>query len=440
VARPAPGLPGGSPAPALSLSLKLGGSARPTSRAGADEVSASGGGLESTTSFDGLHFNWDAYLMRFMISSAEDMALWRKMLREMRDLAGKATMMAIDADIERTEMQHEVEVLQAGAELIKGILDLGKAWKAGEMDAMVGKNGRRMATDHKDLRSWMAAHGRPGRTLLGKSEVAALPPEQRAAYEHLVERLQGSAGRIGMAALLRAELTLDEGTLGGAAREELEQLATACESEARRTITGRSGDREMMQRLREGLSELREGYKDRDAEAAKKPADSTAATGDRLVALSSLAALDDELFRLFGGSTKDFLGAEAKKLPAGEARTRLEQAAAGTMPPPDRAATIERLTARTAAGEHLLSAVGAPADSAAARLGKRAEKAVDDFATSLDKDGWAGHLAAVVNEAAQRAQASARERRVELDQIIQQATREAQGMLNQLLVTGLHRT
>lgn len=435
-----PGLPGGAPA----LSLKLGGATRPAPQARAAEVNT-GGRVESTTSFDGMHFNWDAFLMRFMISTAEDMGAWRKMLREMRDLASKATLMAMDVDINRTKMQQEMETLQCFVELIKSVGDVGKAWKAGEMNAMLGKNPRQAAADCKQLGELAKGVGK-GRTLLTKDEIAKLQPKERAEYEALLGRLERNAGRLGMALLLRRELaTLDDGPRKGPVGKELEQQAKACEDEARGVFASRSGDREAMQRLREGVTELREGFKDRSSEAAKQVAanpNDQAAKDEHASALSSLAGLDDQLFSFFGAGTKDFAAAEAQKLPVGDTRARLEAAAAGTTPPPVEKGgdQIKRLTARTAAGDHLLEGIGAPADSKAARLGKVATRFLGDFSTGLDKDAWNGHLAAVVNEAVQRAQASARERRVALDQMIQQATREAQGMINQLLVTGLHRS
>ncbi len=126
-ARPLPSEGSGSGA---VMSLRGGGAGR---RTRATDVTTgdppfvnNGGGFDTTTSWDGMHFNWEAFFTLFLFKYQEDENEARRMMKELREAMHKLAQEGIKAKIALEKMNQAFERAEKAFELgnaLKGVMD-----------------------------------------------------------------------------------------------------------------------------------------------------------------------------------------------------------------------------------------------------------------------------------------------------------------------------
>ncbi|MBN1960197.1 MAG: hypothetical protein JW841_04565 [Deltaproteobacteria bacterium] len=99
---------------------------RSDTNANSSLIRNAGGGL--TTNYgEGVHFNWEAFFINFMMECAKDDGAIRILMNEMRTRAANNNILARQADIEFTKRKHEFDKYKAYMELGESLVDLAKA-------------------------------------------------------------------------------------------------------------------------------------------------------------------------------------------------------------------------------------------------------------------------------------------------------------------------
>jgi hypothetical protein len=98
-----------------------------------------GGGLITGSSFDGMHFNWEAFFMNFIIKSTKDMMEWRKLLKELRRLEAKSNLAGLDLKIAMEKMHQEWERFHAISKFMESLQPAADAIQAVKQEQKLGE-------------------------------------------------------------------------------------------------------------------------------------------------------------------------------------------------------------------------------------------------------------------------------------------------------------
>ncbi len=85
-----------------------------------------GGGFDTTTSWDGMNFNWEAFFVKFMFQFQKDEAEARRLMKELRNAMHKLAQEGIKAKIALEKMNQAFERAEAAFKLgdaMKGVMD-----------------------------------------------------------------------------------------------------------------------------------------------------------------------------------------------------------------------------------------------------------------------------------------------------------------------------
>ncbi len=198
----------------MSMALRGGslpGGTRPTGgNTGAFSASTNnGGGLFSDTSFDGMNFNWDAFLLMFMIETQKDARLWRKTLRELQMLSRQVSAGAIHVQIAMTQMIQELDRTKELLKVVKEGVNLKNKLNEVENQKLAGENAQKATENRAAMRDAIRNSGLnvepPGRLYLTPEEVAQLPPDQRTRYTEGLRDMRTNGGDVAYLQWLRGQ-------------------------------------------------------------------------------------------------------------------------------------------------------------------------------------------------------------------------------------------
>jgi len=220
----------GSPGATLSLSMR--GTRSASGSAASAPASNAGGGFTTETSFDGMHFNWSAFLAKFIIETEEDLAKWKRAMREVRRLAGKNALLSKEVQMAVTKMIQDFEKLSAGVNASSAVADAAKRVQDARVNSLAGKAPEKLGSDLDTLAKTLAENGgdklKLGKRLVPtKAEidraVAAkeLTDDQATKIRAASSSLRDDVGPMSFAALLNRDKASIKGT--GAGEELLRQ-------------------------------------------------------------------------------------------------------------------------------------------------------------------------------------------------------------------------
>lgn len=194
----------GMPNSSAKLGFRIGTSdtqLRSTSGAGEGLFNA-GGGLITSSSFDGMSFNWDAFFSLFLIESQKDLHEWRRLLKELRRLEGDLAVQGHRAQIALAKMRQRFERTKM---LSKSSAALGKTREAVEKGQAGGiihgdplRAGEAVQRRMRDLvdRARKQGHDIRSGEHLTDSQLESLPGELQEEYRALRAALRQQGGAV----------------------------------------------------------------------------------------------------------------------------------------------------------------------------------------------------------------------------------------------------
>lgn len=480
------GLPG---APGMgNASLRLGGGLGGTTRAAAEAMNA-GGGLLSEVEFDGMSFNWDSFFMKFIVETQRDLATWKRAMRQMRSLAAQGAISAAEAQAVFTEITNELEqagntfkMAEAGAKMHEAVKDAANKRVGGYQDP------ERIEQSSKDLRD-IASKAKPdsGRTFLTDKE---LPPTEQARYHEARATLEAQLGNTGFQAYLvqeRSQLSPDDteaaaqldGEIASRDAQVKEDLARAeRDTDLRKSLRGARGSlagradalggeiKGLDERIAKNPPDKADLIKERDGKLAERAAFMGAAIEmDRSLARLSCnnkvhAAVDADIARTKAAPAVDKLTPTSKKedvtsaheharlqelraaQPAQTTKDATPTTASKSAGPPARVShppteqEMAALEGQFKAGG-FVSNINTQSEvgvfgAIVTGVGNYVDPIASAIASSLEEANKSGPFAEAVNRGIQSAVSHAKSQRAQLDGKTRQATKQAQGMINQL--------
>ena len=223
----------GTNAATMSLSSIQGSSGK---LASSNSAFNAGGGLSSTTSFDGMNFNWDGFFSVFLIKSQKDMAKWKKALRELRRLQHQNELLAHQIGIKLLEMRQKFERSKAMGDFAK---KAGKAFKTFDQakaeapaKQVGGENGTPQARKDANEKLRGALKNEEGlrvRQFLTDGELQTLDENGNTEAREAMEELKKAGGTAEL--LARAELDLEAMPEGAPGRKALEDQKDTLQKE-----------------------------------------------------------------------------------------------------------------------------------------------------------------------------------------------------------------